>query len=319
MTASDLSFHAPARLWLLVLLVLPGAVAVVHARRARTPGNAYAEPALAASAAPARPRWRRPLATLGLALATVALTGAFAQPQVTLDQHKRAVVVVALDTSTSMRVDDVSPDRITVAKATAKTFIGDLPDTVDVALVAYSRVARLVTAPTADHASAAAAIDALSLDGGTAMGDALQTSLRAVATSAVAGGTSPAARIVLLSDGGNTTGSPLAAAITAATDARVPVSTIAFGSADGIGTVDGGRQVQAPVDYAALKQIADATGGTAYRAAGAEELRSVYQDIGTQLVTAPTRRDVSDLFAGAGLALLFLTAVPSLLWFSRLV
>ncbi len=318
MTAPDVTFAAPQRLWLLTLLLAIAVAAVVLSLRARAQGRAYAEPALVASSAPMRARWRRAVASVGLALATVALTGAFAEPHVAKQQEKRAVVVVAIDTSTSMRVDDVAPDRITVAKQTAKTFINDLPDNIDVALVAYSRLARLVAAPTPDHARAAAAIDALSLDGGTAMGDALQTSLRAVSASTVAGKAS-AARVILLSDGGNTTGSPLAAAVTAAADAQVPVSTIAFGSADGVGTVDGGRQVRAPVDYVELQQVAEQTGGTAYRAAGADELRSVYKDIGAQLVTAPTKRDISDVFAGAGLALLLLTAVPSLVWFSRLV
>ena len=69
----------------------------------------------------------------------------------------------------------------------------------------------------------------------------------------------------------------------------------------------------------ALREVAETTGGRAYDAASAVELREVYDDIGSVLVPEPGREDVSDLFAGVGLVLLLGTAVPSLLWSSRLL
>ena len=44
----------------------------------------------------------------------------------------------------------------------------------------------------------------------------------------------------------------------------------------------------------------------------------VYENIGTQLVKDTAREDIADRFAGGAFVLLMLTAVPSLVWFSRL-
>nr|WP_269204580.1 VWA domain-containing protein [Motilibacter deserti] len=253
------------------------------------------------------------------------MTTAFARPSVVAtSKDERAVVVIALDTSTSMQVDDVAPNRFTVAKQTAQAFIRELPDDIDVGLVAYSASARLVATPTADHESVATAVDTLSMDGGTAMGSALQLSLDAALRSlgltaaSAAAGDPPAARLVLLSDGDSTTGTPVDEAVSAVADAQIPVSTIGLGTESGQGTVFDGREVTAPVNFALLQQIADGTGGTAYRAAGAAELQDVYTDIGQQIVPKTERKDVSDAVAGIGLVLLMGTALPSLVWFGRL-
>jgi Ca-activated chloride channel family protein len=316
--AGDLTFAAPARLWLLVPLVAALALTPLVLRLLRRHEEPYADAELMDSVAPHRAGWRRPLAAAGLALATVALTTAFARPQVLAENAKdRAVVMIALDTSTSMLATDVSPDRFTAAKTAAKAFIRELPAQIDVGLVGYNVNAVLAAAPTSEHERVAAAVDKLTMSGGTAMGDALTMSLRAVLQGAQSGGGDPAARIVLLSDGDSTTGSPLADAVTAAADAKVPVSTIAYGTQDGI-VVANGRTYHVPVNKATLQGVADGTGGIAYDAASAVQLDEVYADIGSQLVKDTARQDVADLVAGGALALLLLTAVPSLAWFARL-
>ena len=314
------SFAAPERLWVLVGLLVLGVLGVMWARHRRDATEAYAEPAMRASAAPLQPGWRRPAAAAGLALATVALAAGFARPQVLDDQAvERAIVVVALDTSLSMLADDVSPDRFTAAQRAAQGFIRDLPAQIDVGLVAYDAAARLVAAPTVDHESVAVAVDSLTLAGGTSQGDALTVSLRA----ALQGleprdDRPPPARVVLLSDGGSTSGSPVADAVAAARQAQVPVSTIAYGTPDGVAVVNG-TAYRVPVDTAALAAISGPTGGQTYEAATAEQLRQVYRDIGSQLVTQTARTDVADAFAGAGLVLLVATAVGSLASSSRLL
>jgi Ca-activated chloride channel family protein len=75
------------------------------------------------------------------------------------------------------------------------------------------------------------ALDRPVLTGGTAIGDAVQSALDAVVSlDDQAAQEPPPARIVLLSDGANTAGSPLDTAARAAVDAGVPVSTIAYGT-----------------------------------------------------------------------------------------
>jgi Ca-activated chloride channel family protein len=316
----DLAFDAPGRLWALAVLAL-AAVAVLVQRRRRAGREQYAEPALLASVAPSRMGWRRPVTAGLLSLAVVATTAAFARPSVAGEQpRERAVVMVAIDTSTSMLLTDVAPDRITVAKAAAQEFISDLPPQVEVGLVSYDATAELVAAPTGDHDRVAAAVAGLTLTGGTAAGDGLLLSLEAALAALGPGADAdrPAARIVQLADGDSTAGTSLEQAAEVVAAARVPVSTIAFGTPDATTVVDG---VETPVgaDLSALREVAETTGGQAYDAFSAAELREVYDDIGSALVPEPGREDVSDLFAGLGLVLLLGAAVPSLLWSSRLL
>ncbi len=317
----DLTFDAPGRLWVLAALVLAAAAALLAQRRRRAGRQQYAEPALLASVAPHRLGWRRPVSAGLLSLALVSMTAAFARPSIAGEQpRERAVVMVAIDTSTSMLLTDVRPDRITVAKSAAEEFISDLPAQVEVGLVAYNATAQLIAAPTSDHEVVAAAVEGLTLTGGTAAGDGLLLSLDAIqdALGPAADEHEPPARIVQLADGDSTAGTPLEQAAATVAAARVPVSTIAFGTPDATTVVNG---VETPVgaDLSALREVAETTGGTAYDAWSAAELREVYDDIGSALVPEPGREDVSDVFAGLALVLLFGTAVPSLLWSSRLL
>ena len=311
----DVAFAHPGRLWvLLVVAALAAALVVRGLRRGREP---FAEPALLPSVAPRRAGRLRLVVPAALLLATASLSVAWAQPQVDgTEDRERSTIVIALDTSSSMLATDVSPDRFTVAKDAARDFIADLPDDVEVGLVVFNAGTRLVEPPTDDHEAVAAALDDLRLFGGTAVGDAILTSLAAVARGDADAGDS--ARIVLIADGGSTAGSPVETGIQAAVDAGVPVTTIAYGTADGVVEAQG-RTIPVPVDPVVLQQIADATGGTAYTAASADDLSEVYADIGTDVVTERVTEDLAPRFAGAAALLLVLTALPSLLLSSRLL
>jgi len=122
---------------------------------------------------------------------------------------------------------------------------------------------------------------------------------------------------VLLSDGANTAGRSPEEAAQAAAAARVPVSTIAYGTAEGMVEVQG-QLVPVPVDGPALERLARDTGGTFYQAASGKELQKVYQDIGSSVGFRTVRRDVSAWFVGFGLLAALGTAAASLAWFSRL-
>jgi Ca-activated chloride channel family protein len=319
----NLSFGAPDRLWWLLALAAAGvAVAGLAVARSRN-REAYAQPALRPSAAPRRPGWRRWVSGALLGLAVVALTTAFARPQVPgKESSRRSVVMVAIDTSGSMALDDVSPDRLTAAKVRAKAFIDALPADIDAGVIAISTTARMVAPPTSDHAEVAAAVDSLQVEGYTAIGDSIALAVSAaeqdLGGSSSDGSAGSAARIVLLSDGANSRGRSVEDGITTAVNAGIPVSTIALGSESGVGKDKKGRVTTAKVDTAALEQIAQQTGGNYYRATGSGALAEVYRDIGSHLVTRPAPNDVSDVLAGIGLVLLLGSAVPALLWSGRL-
>ena len=99
--------------------------------------------------------------------------------------------------------------------------------------------------------------------------------------------------------------------------AKVPVHTISFGTPSG--SVDrGGRAIQVPVDGQTLKAVADETGGGFHEASTSEELRAVYEDIGTSVGYRKERQDISARFIGLGLVFAMGAAAGSLRWFSRL-
>jgi Ca-activated chloride channel family protein len=122
-----------------------------------------------------------------------------------------------------------------------------------------------------------------------------------------------------MSDGATNTGRPNDQAAQAAVAAHVPVETIAFGTDNGTITVPGNPSpVDVPVDKAALRTIADTTGGHAHEAATEQELTAVYQGIGSAIGSTSARRELTAWFIGAGLMTMLLTAGASLLWFNRL-
>ena len=303
------SFDAPERL--LLLLVVAGLLGayVLQQVRGRAADRRWASEAMTASVAPRRPGPLRHVPAVLLALALAATTAAYAEPREEQEvTRERATVVVALDTSTSMLAEDVAPDRFTAAKAAAVRFVDGLPDGFDVALVSFHGTASLQVAPTRDHAVVTRAIERLELSGGTALGDAVQTALDALATPEA----EAAGAVVLLADGGSTAGGPLPPALERAEEAGVPISTIAYGTPDGVVVADG-RTFRVPVDEQVLAEVAETTGGQAYTAATATELDAVYDGIRTRLTTAVERVDVSAPLVGLGLLLLAGGAAPLLL------
>ncbi len=303
------SFGAPERLLLLLGVgALVGAYVLLQRRR-RTARRAWTSDEMLPSAAPRRPGPWRHAGAAALALSLVALTTAFAQPRAEQEvRRESATVVIALDTSSSMLATDVAPDRFTAARAAAKDFVEQLPRGFDVGLVTYAATATLQVPPTREHGRVAQAIDELTLAGGTALGDALQTSLDAL----TAPGADPVGAVVLLADGGSTGGSPVPDAVERATSADVPIHTIAYGTADGV-LQSGTRTFPVPVDEQALADIADATDGQTYTATTAGELAEVLDGVRARLSTTVEDADVSAGFVGLGLLLLTAGAAPALL------
>jgi len=221
---------------------------------------------------------------------------------------------VALDVSNSMAATDVSPTRLGAAKEGATAFVKSLPSNLKVGLVAFYRDAREVAAPTTDHSSVEDAINGLSLGPGTAIGDAVETSLSAIGAQ---NDSKIPARIVLLSDGGNTVGEGIATAAANAKSDGVAVSTIAYGTPDGTVTIQG-QVIPVPADVDALRSLAVDSGGKAYTAQTLGQLKAVYNDIGSKFVTKPKTTEISDEFVGIALLAGLVCAAAALLWSPRL-
>ncbi len=310
-----MTFLDAERLWLLVgTAVVAGAYVVVQRRRRRDAVR-FAAPEMLANVAPDRPGWRRHLPAVAFLAVLALLITAFARPAASARvPRERATIMIALDTSGSMVANDIKPNRLAVAKQAALAFVERVPARFNVGLVSFNSSASVVVPPGTDREAIRIGIQRLHTRPLTAIGEAVLASLAAIANlDPQAAEDPPPAHIVLLSDGGNTTGRPIEQAAQAAAEAHVPVSTIAYGTPDGR---LGDRPV--PVDPAALRQLAEATGGTFYQAASGEELQQVYRDVGTSIGFRTERRDMSSWFVGLALLAALGAAVPSLFWFSRL-
>lgn len=330
MIPDGLDFTSPHRLWLLAgAAALAVAYVVVQVRRRRL-ATRFASPAMLPLLAPTSHRRaasvaRHLLAVLFLAAVVLSSLGA-AQPTMPGEEEReQATVIVALDVSDSMGATDVRPSRIAAAVSAARDFVGDLPSTFDVGLVTAGAAPSIVVPPTKAHDDVIDALGRLELSPGTALGEAIFTSLAALPEVADAdAGTGAdadeprAARIVLLSDGVTTTGRPDAEAIAAAKEAGVPVSTIAFGTDDA--TVrSAGQTVEVPVDTSALEAIAEGTDGTFFEAVSPAELRSIYDEVEAEVTVVEGRRDIAEWFAGAAILVLLLAVVASMATTSRAV
>jgi Ca-activated chloride channel family protein len=225
-----------------------------------------------------------------------------------------------------MLATDVSPTRMAAAKAAAATFIKGLPNGFKVGIVSFSDKADVNLPPTSDHEEALNALNSLQAENGTAMGDAIARSvnvgLASMGNKEVAPKGTPLV-VVVLSDGASTTGDlqPLEAADQAKT-AKVPVYTVALGTANGTITINGPngdtRVYNVPPDPETLRTVASTTGGKFFAAADADSLKSIYKGIGKTVGTKLEKRELSAAFTGAGVIVLLLGSALSLAWFNRL-
>jgi Ca-activated chloride channel family protein len=292
-------------------------------RRRKHAAVRFSNLALLAEVAPPKPGWRRHVPAAVVALAMAALVVAIAEPvhQVRVPKEA-ATVMMVIDVSASMDATDVSPSRLEAATAAAKAFVSDLPPQVRVGLVSFDRIARVVASPTVDHQVVLDGIDRLLLGTGTATGEAIYTTLDALAaandTAGAAGTTAGGAAMVLLSDGVPTVGRPVLGAAQDAADQGVPISTIAFGTQDGTVTVQG-RMVSVPADPDTMASVAEITSGKFFKAVSAKELRSVYKDIGTRVGYETEQRDASGPILTVAVIALLIGSGLALLWNGRLV
>ncbi len=222
-------------LLLVVGILVVAALACVAVLFARRRSAALAAAGVVASRGWPAGLW---LSLAGLAVLTLAAAGPTAQIPV---PRAAGTVILAIDTSNSMGADDLDPTRLAAAQEAALEFIAAQPDTVDIGLVVFQEGALTTAQPSADHAAAAAAVERLTVSGGTSLGEAILTSLSAITGSTVTiaeDGTTPdlgywgSATIVLFSDGEESGASTDAAAALAQT-AGVHIETVGVGTTAG--------------------------------------------------------------------------------------
>lgn len=306
-----LSFLAPSRLWLLLLIPALVGLYLWLVQRKRSKKSQIGR-TMFDLVIPRDRTWLRHLAVGLSILSLLTLTVAFAKPkdQVSVPRE-RATIVVTIDISLSMEARDVDPNRLDAAKGAAEQFVNSLPPKFNVALVTFAGTATTVVPPTLDRGAVTAAIQSLRPQASTAIGEGIQTSLAALAQVPPDPNNPtevPPARVVLLSDGKTQVGRPSDQAAQAAKAQSVPIYTIAYGTADGYIEI-GGRKEPVPVDRAELARVSRISGGEAYTATSAGELKEVYKDIGSSVGKEKVDKEVTSRYAGFGLGLAILASI----------
>jgi len=245
-------------------------------------------------------------------------------------------VVLAFDVSGSMAADDMKPTRMEAAKAAAREFVAKQPTLVRIGVVAFSESGLQVQPPTNDRSSILAAIDRLKPARGTSLATGIGAALNVIATkdrptnyytrgtpeptvepTPMPSGVYQPASIVLLTDGENTAPPDPLQAVQAAVNRGVRIFTIGVGTPTGATLKVEGFSVHTQLDEATLTQIAQQTGGAYHIAGNEQELQSIYQNLGAEMIIKPEETEVTAVFVAGSVLVLLVGTALSLLWFGR--
>lgn len=355
-----LSFLWPHMFWLLaaVPLLIVGYLRLT--RRRRQAGLRYAALAVQVPAATAAPRpisaWRQvldhhtPAILLLLGLAT--LIAAIARPQAVIVLPSRVdAIILALDSSGSMRATDVKPTRLAAAQAAIKAFVAEQPSQVRIGVVSIAATASLVQSPTDKREDVVRAIERVQLQPGSALGSGLVIALTTLlptggidADKLITGkrampgtrdwsrqaeinnfkpvppGSNSSAAIVLVSDGESNTGPELIEAAKLAAERGVRIFTVGVGTIEGAVLSVDGWSMRVRLDEAALKKIADMTRGEYFRAGSDIDLKRIYKHLSAKLALGKGREtEITALFVALGMGLALTAVLISMLRSNRVL
>ena len=291
--------------------------------------------------------------SIGLAMLCVAI----ARPQAVLMAPLReATVMLALDTSGSMRAKDLKPSRIEAAQQAALKFIESKPARLRVGLVTVAGTAALAQAPTEEKDALRRALENLPLQYGSALGSGLLISLEAllpgsgidaqkiINESADNGGPRKPAdsgksldtpkpketeasasrgrnmAIVLMSDGQSNMGPELIKMAELAASHEVKVYTVGIGTPEGDVVQIQGRSMRVKLEDEALKKVANITQGTYYKADSTEGLAKIYDQLGYRLrFEKRALSEITSFLALLGMAFILMACLRNFSRFGRII
>nr|WP_224244272.1 VWA domain-containing protein [Hyalangium gracile] len=285
----DLAFHSPQALW--GLLLVPVLLFQAWRERRRRAVLRFSAAHVFLQQGRGLRTYLLPLLPLLRVVAVAAAIIAIARPQVRDSRVKDLNVegidiVVALDLSTSMEAGDFRPqNRLHVAKEVLSEFISNRVND-RIGLVVFAGAAYTQAPLTLDYGVLREVLKQLRtrvLEDGTAIGDALATSLNRLRDSEA-----KSRVVVLITDGDNNAGkiAPMDAA-NMGKALNIPVYTILVGKGGKVPFPQGQdlfgntvwRDTEIPINPELLQDIASTTGGEYYRATDPEGLKEGLQKV----------------------------------------
>ena len=347
-----ITFAWPELLWLLLLLPVLVVVYVLLLRRKRKSAVRYANLGMIKEAMGVGSKFRRHVPPVLFLFAMASLLLAMARPSATIMlPTQKQTIVMALDSSGSMRAKDIEPSRLVAMQNAAKQFVADASPKTKIGIVTFASTASLVQPPTDDREAINAAIDRIQLQRATATGSGLIVSLATLfpdagfdVSSALFGRDAPrnaplgearkdakkdfkpvtpgsysSAVIILLTDGQRTTGPDPIEIAKLAADRGVRVYTVGFGTTSGEVIGFEGWSFRVRLDEETLKTIATMTQGEYFHAGTADALQKVYETLNSRLSFERKETEVTALFSAAAALFTLLAGLLSILWFNRIL
>jgi len=223
--------------------------------------------------------WQQRIGPLCLLLAYSFTLLGLAQPTLqTRVASLTSALMLALDISLSMEATDMAPNRLEAEKQAAIKFIETLPAETQAGLAFFAGNTYVASPPTTDHQSLLALLESMTLKdlrSGTALGDAVVTTLDSLShsASATAPGSGQGKAIILMTDGENNMGLGTDVARDEARRLHIPVFTVGLGDEAGT-TIRKGLFTR--LDETALQRLALETGGDYYRVRKFGDFRRIY-------------------------------------------
>jgi len=347
-----MSFLWPEMLWLLTAVpALIAAYLFLLGRKKKT-ALQYANLNLVKEAMAAGLRYRRHIPPFLFLLALTLLILAVARPSaiVTLPTHQRTVIL-AMDTSGSMRATDMEPSRMAAAQAAAKSFVTEQPRGTRIGVVTFAGTAAVAQAPTDNREEILASIDRFQLQRATAIGSGILMSLKAIFPDAefdlrswnprresqaaapldqatrpeksafkpVPAGSYTSAVIILLTDGQSNVGPDPIESARIAAERGVRVYTVGFGTTEGEIIRFEGWSMRVRLDEKTLNTIAELTQGEYFYAGSAADLKKVYETLSSRLVFVTRETEITALFSAAAALMALIAGLLSVWWFNRIL
>ena len=284
-----MTFESPGYLFLLLLLLPAAAFYVWRLKR-----NAATLQVPSTSPFAGLPRsWKEHLRHVNYAILLAAfalIVVVMARPQSndswSQSNTEGIDIVLVMDVSYSMKLEDFKPNRLEVAKNVASNFVAGRPND-NIGMVIFGKESYTLCPMTSDHAVLSNMVNSLDfdlVDGSlTAIGNGLVTGLNRIRH-----GEAKSKVVILLTDGSNNAGdvSPNDAG-NVAHSLGIRVYTIGVGTDEDFEMTTGydvfGRPVRQTIkpdlDEDLLRNIAQTTGGRYFRATTKEKLSAIFTEI----------------------------------------